>query len=72
MIKSELKNYCHVASYPKLMIGVNGCIVLFEKSQHGTCIYKGLEGIGVGEYSHMWDMSCFHDFKGKVVLENQE
>ena len=58
-------------SYPKLMISDNGCIVLMNKPNEGTCIVRGNTSNLVGNHYTGWIMSNFEDYAGTVTLENE-
>jgi len=64
IIKEENK----ADEYPRLMVGVNGTVVLFREPKIGT-VLSG-RGWEPSHYSTSWAMGGFTDFKGKVVLSN--
>ena len=55
--------------YPKLMVGLNGTLVLFSEPKIGMVMISG-RGWEPGHYSTAWTMEGFTDFKGKLVLSN--
>ena len=55
--------------YPKLMTANQGVVVLFTSESIGTVVHPG-ELDYLGDYSDVWDMSVFKEFKGEVVLSN--
>lgn len=73
MVISETKHEAtKIKDFPKLMIskdGVEGVIVLFERSGYGTKVGgKGIVVVGV--ICDNWDMTKFSDYHGEVTLRN--
>ena len=68
-VRSSLEGLVKEKEYPKLMIGKNGCIVLFTDDRFGTLIqtkdYKE-----VGHFSSGWAMEYFTDYEGEITLKN--
>lgn len=59
-------------SFPKLMEGECGSVVLFEKEQCGTMIVKGDNNrYEIGTHRTDWVMSWFIDFTGTITLSNE-
>lgn len=59
-------------SFPKLMIGKLGSIVLFNENRKGTMIqYIGESSIKVGEYYEGFDMHAFTDYNDPITLQNE-
>ena len=60
--------------FPKLMIGLEGSIVLFFKSGKGTMLCdtnpQKPRLIGIGEYYDGWDMGAFTDYNEPITLQN--
>ncbi len=57
--------------FPFLGISKDGFVVIFDKSGHGMvvhtdCIYE------VGHYSDEWNMSCFDEFNGSLIIKSGE
>ena len=58
-------------SFPKLMIGTSGLIVLFHGYQTGTVVGESVNADRkAGYYSDSWAMDQFEDFDGEVALSN--
>lgn len=58
--------------YPCLMVHENnGCVILFESEGFGVVVNPDKHLVyAIGYYSKDWKMSCFSEFKGKVILQN--
>ncbi len=56
--------------YPKMMISKDtGDIVLFSKYGTGTVVRTGDWKWEMGKHGSCWNMACFEDFTGKVLLD---
>ena len=58
-------------TYPCILKGLSGAIVLFEAYGHGTVIAKGGMFV-IGHPSTHWVMENFKRFNGSVTLSNTE
>lgn len=55
--------------WPKLMrLHGTDVIVLFVSEENGTVVHED-KGFFIGQRSNQWEMKCFEDFHGRVVLE---
>lgn len=60
-------------SYPCLLVGSYGLIVLFKKCECGTVLQNGSQSArAVGEYHTDWIMDAFKPYTGSLTLSNQE
>jgi hypothetical protein len=59
-----------VPTYPKLMQGESGVVVLFTKANTGVVVSSTHLSYKVGHFSSDWYTSGFKDYTGKVTLEN--
>lgn len=59
-------------SFPVLMLGTGGSVVLFDSPTSGTCVFAA-EGsyMRFGQYAANRDICKFKPFYGEVVLENE-
>ena len=57
-------------TYPCLMIGKRGAVVLFSDVTTGMVIYKGNSSNCIGEYINYWPANNFIPYNGSVCLEN--
>ena len=72
-VKSDLV-VREVDGYPRLMMSsLSGVVVLFWTAGKGTVVNSGNGAEStdvVGDYSQIWNMDVFVDFKGTVTLSN--
>ena len=60
-------------SYPCLMVGSYGLIVLFLKAEFGMVLQKGTHRHYESfEYRTDWNMDVFKPYTGSLTLSNQE
>lgn len=72
-MKSEVIDVAQSAKerkYPWIGVSDMGNIVLFSKENLGVLIYTKSIIYNIGYQTNDWDMSCFKEFTGKVVLQN--
>ena len=73
-MKSEIVSTQEVNNkieFPWLGIATDGDVILFTQNEVGTVIYCGRKSVlNIGEYSESWNMRCFTEFKGQVILRN--
>lgn len=58
-------------SFPKIMIGTNGTIVLFSEYGVGTVLNTN-KYHDTGYYFTDWQMDQFKDFDNQITLENEQ
>lgn len=56
--------------FPKLMIRLDGLIILMKSEREGTVINKIKNKKSVGYYSENWVYSELKDFDGEITLSN--
>ena len=72
MVRGEIEGSERELSFPKLMIGARGVIVLMIKHGVGVVVCRNGSPHTVGEYADNWSMNTFEDYTGSVTITNEE
>jgi len=72
MVRCEIEGSERYLSFPSLMIGTSGVIVLMIKHGVGVVVCRNGSMFMTGSYSDHWVMSEFKDYTGSVTITNEE